>query len=160
MEEDDKGCPMIRMGECFFWYRPTRVVPDKRPLNGCMCVCTYPMWYIRYVGHLYMLSHSCYDCELWAADFWLIFSADYMHNIQANAFAAEWQQACLVVLYMCNIELLIPSVLWRCWLGGRMGIRPVKNWVVGYWRGYLSGARCRLVYGPADTTGTHCLLLQ
>ena len=22
-------------GECSFWYRPTRVVPDKRPLNGC-----------------------------------------------------------------------------------------------------------------------------
>jgi len=20
--------------ECFFWYRPTRVVPDQRPLNG------------------------------------------------------------------------------------------------------------------------------
>jgi len=42
MEEDDKGYPMIRMGvsgECFFWYRPTRVVPDKRPLNGCVCVC-------------------------------------------------------------------------------------------------------------------------
>ena len=27
------------MGECFFWYRPTRVVPDKRPLSGCVCVC-------------------------------------------------------------------------------------------------------------------------
>jgi len=27
------------VGECFFWYRPTRVVPDKRPLNGCVCVC-------------------------------------------------------------------------------------------------------------------------
>ena len=26
-------------GECFFWYRPTRVVPDKRPLNGCCCCC-------------------------------------------------------------------------------------------------------------------------
>ena len=25
-----------------------------------------------------------------------------------------------------------------------------KNWVVGCWRGYLSGARCRLAYGPAD----------
>jgi len=25
------------VGECFFWYRPTRVVPDKRPLNGCCC---------------------------------------------------------------------------------------------------------------------------
>ena len=25
----------------------------------------------------------------------------------------------------------MPSVLWRCWLGGRKGILPVKNWVVG-----------------------------
>jgi len=39
----------------------------------------------------------------------------------------------------------LPSVLWRCWLGGRKGIQPVKNWVVGCWRSYLSGARCRLV---------------
>ena len=44
----------------------------------------------------------------------------------------------------------MPSVLWHCWLGGRKGIRPVKNWAVGCWRGYLSGARCRLAYGPAD----------
>jgi len=52
------------------------------------------------------------------------------------------------------------SVLWRCWLGSRKGIRPVKNWVVGCWHGYLSGASCRLAYGPADTTATYCLLLQ
>ena len=26
-------------GECFFWYWPTRVVPDKRPLNGCCWCC-------------------------------------------------------------------------------------------------------------------------
>ena len=54
----------------------------------------------------------------------------------------------------------VPSVLWRCWLGSKKGIRPVKNWVVGCWRGHLSGARCRLAYGPADVTATHCLLLQ
>ena len=54
----------------------------------------------------------------------------------------------------------VPSVLWRCWLGGRKGIRPVKNWVVGCWRGYLSGVRCRLAHSPADATATHCLLLQ
>ena len=53
--------------------------------------------------------------------------------------------------------LSIPSVLWHCWLGGRKGIRPVKNWVVGCWHGYLSAARCRLTYGPADATATHCL---
>ena len=50
---------------------------------------------------------------------------------------------------------LVPSVLCRCWLGGKKGIRPVKNRVVGHWCGYLSGARCRLAYGPADVTGTH-----
>ena len=45
MEKDDKGSTMIRMGvsgtvgECSFWYRPTRVVPDQRPLNGrCVVV--------------------------------------------------------------------------------------------------------------------------
>ena len=38
------------------------------------------------------------------------------------------------------------AVLWRCWLGSRKGIRPVKKWVMGYWRGYLSGVRCKLAY--------------
>ena len=44
-----------------------------------------------------------------------------------------------------NTELYVsaglPSVLWRCWLGGRKGIWPVKSWVVGCWRGCLFGAR-------------------
>jgi len=40
----------------------------------------------------------------------------------------------------------MPSVLRRCWLGGRKGIQPVKNWVVGCWRGiYLDqGADLRM----------------
>ena len=62
-----------------------------------------------------------------------------------------------VVVMCCSV---VPSVLWHCWLGGRKGIRPVKNWAVGCWHGCLSGARCRLAYGPADATATHCLLLQ
>jgi len=46
-------------------------------------------------------------------------------------------------------------------LVGRQEEHPAcKNWVVGCWHGYLSGARCRLAYGPADATATHCLLLQ
>jgi len=31
---------------------------------------------------------------------------------------------------------------------------------VGCWCGYLSGARCRFAYGPADVTAARCLLLQ
>ena len=26
------------VGECFFWYQPTRVVTDKQLLNGCVCM--------------------------------------------------------------------------------------------------------------------------
>ena len=55
---------------------------------------------------------------------------------------------------MMNVVLQVPSVLWCCWFGSRKGIWPVKIWVVGYWRGYLSGARCRLACGPADATAT------
>jgi len=33
------------------------------------------------------------------------------------------------------MSFFVPSVLWRCWLGGRKGIWPVKNRVVGYWHG-------------------------
>jgi len=68
----------------------------------------------------------------------------------------------VVVFRQCHIISYhrLPSVLWHCWLGSRKGIRPVKNWLVGCWHGYLSGARCRLAYGAADATATHCLLLQ
>jgi len=35
-------------GECFFWYCPTWVVLDKKPLNGCVCVTYYKtLWNIK-----------------------------------------------------------------------------------------------------------------
>jgi len=38
------------VGECFFLYQPTRVVPDQRPLNGCVCVygCVCVRVYLNY----------------------------------------------------------------------------------------------------------------
>ena len=38
-----------------------------------------------------------------------------------------------------NFRQSYTAMLWHCWLGGRKGTRPVKNWVVGCWHGYLSG---------------------
>ena len=74
------------------WYRPTRVVQEKGPLNGGVCVC--------------------------------------------------------VIIVNC-----VRSVLRCCWLGVRRSIRPVKNWVMRCWCGYLPGARCILfACGPADAT--------
>ena len=45
-------------------------------------------------------------------------------------------------------------------VGQQEGHEACKNRVVDCWCGYLSGARCRLAYGPADATATHYLLLE
>ena len=35
------------------------------------------------------------------------------------------------LVFHCNYNYNMPSVLWHCWLGGKKGIQPVKNWAVG-----------------------------
>ena len=45
-------------------------------------------------------------------------------------------------------------------VGRQEGHPACKKLSGGCWRGHLSGARCRLAYGPADATATRCLLLQ
>jgi len=62
----------------------------------------------------------------------------------AEVMPAQWEFQ-VFIYYLVGYYLFI-----ICWLGGRKGIRPVKNRVVGCWCGCLSGARCRLAYGPAD----------
>ena len=74
--------------------------------------------------------------------------------INKSDFLTHNQRYLLWIYANCILLFFLPSVLWRCWLVDREGIWPVKKWAVGYWRGYLSGARCRLVYGPADSTAT------
>jgi len=60
----------------------------------------------------------------------------------------------------------LPSVLSTAFsalmlLVGRQERHPGhKKLSGGGWHSYLSGARCRLAYGPADATATHCLLIQ
>ena len=108
--------------------------------------------------------------------YWLeiIFSRVYCHNIMLHSahlgslyiVSTVCEKICTTASSLGTVKPLqvdsasVYKVLWRCWLGGRKGIRPVKNWVVRCWRGYLSGTRCRLAHGPADATATHCLLLQ
>ena len=42
-------------------------------------------------------------------------------------------------------------------VGRQEGHLACKKLVVGCWCGYLSAARCRLAYGPADDTSTQSL---
>jgi len=58
-------------------------------------------------------------------------------------------QLCAVVSAFSALMLMVG------WQEGRLAC---KNWVLRYWHGYLSGARCKC--GPADATATHHLLLH
>jgi len=60
--------------------------------------------------------------------------------------------------YYCYVAMCLQCFDTVGWAAGK-GIRPVKNWVVGCWRGCL-GRGADVAYSPADATATHCLLLQ
>jgi len=99
---------------------------------------------------------------------WLHMATHATRSFLVNSYWSRWRrpqlQSWLPVNYITEWQPVnsvhMIKVLWRCWFGGRNGIRPVKNWVVECWRGYVSGSRCRFAYGPVDATATHFLLLQ
>jgi len=107
------------------------------------------LMHIKYCVYFYFFTFTGGGCEVL--------------QISMSIYQQAYLKADVQILpnFWCTILCdQMPSVLWNCWLGGRKGIRPVKNWVVGCWRGYLSGAMCRFAYGLAVATATHCLLLQ
>ena len=59
---------------------------------------------------LYFNLESLTCWEIWSLHTWLM----YLYSLCSlyNSLVKFW---------------IVPSVLWRCWLGGRKGIRPVKN---------------------------------
>ena len=57
-------------------------------------------------------------------------------------------------VYLCTSFLIRAFNALTLLVGRQEGHPACKNWVVGCWRGYLSGAGCRLAYGPADATAT------
>ena len=52
----------------------------------------------------------------------------HLTNATATCTTMQYIRFCIL-----SEPLILPSVLWRCWLGSRKGIQPVKNWVVGWW---------------------------
>jgi len=82
-----------------------------------------------------------------ACEYWFIVGCGNEVAVTSVLNRRQFSSLCLYCMYG-----ILPSVLRRCWLGYRKGIRPVKNLSGGCWHGYLSRARCRLAYVPADAT--------
>jgi len=149
------------------WWLLYRLKPRRHSWPICLVyICfskswSYLGWYFRLRPNFSVPSRFC-----------ILTRSQTKLSVSGESFRV-WSQRknkvthCLKNILVLKLSFLtvlfnewVPSVLWRCCLGGMKGIRLVKNWVVGCWCGYLSGVRCRLAYGPADATVTHCLLLQ
>ena len=66
-----------------------------------------------------------------------------------------------VELFQCVMfQILIAFSALTLLVGRQEGHPACKKQSGGLLGGGLSGARCRLAYGPADATATDCLLLQ
>ena len=63
------------MGECFFWYWPTRVVLDTGPFNGCMRVPVCAPFVTPELFTFYSWPKNLYDESLLS-----VFLSDCLHG--------------------------------------------------------------------------------
>ena len=76
------------------------------------------------------------------------FGGDTWHKLNKTHTVAKTKY-CLTKIINSTFSALTLLVGWQ------EGHPACKNWVVRYWRGNLSAARCKwLAYGPADATAT------
>ena len=108
----------VWVGECSFWYRPTRVVPDQRPLNGRCCTDLPRFSWKR--GHLTCSgSSSCSFCtkvlcstppslpvwwhflgEPWSVVFLLLF-----HFVTQTTVSKHWRKGWQWCNFFCYISM-------------------------------------------------------
>ena len=127
----------------------------------CLCVCVVWQCHTGILGGGHYVTYAknpnnkwyCYndssckvssDCTLSSDVTWVLLpsqspvSSDSQHLSYGPVWAPGRNAPLIHFWFRCCV---------CCWLGGRKGIQPLKNWVVGCWHGYLSWAQCRLAYG-------------
>ena len=104
-------------------------------LHRCGTVCHWQSYPVRALPSV---------TTFWQELITVLFSA----SDSFSRFLALYKFVCICICAFSALTLLV---------GWQEGHPTCKNWVVGCGHGYLSTARCRLAYGPADATATHCL---
>jgi len=153
------------------WYLLTRVVPDifQKSSKTVVCVCVAASLLLAYSGmhETKLLQPTMVHCLMaWSLCKVLrcvcesknIYHMPYALPAAQPTASKHWRQwegkPKKNLFRLFRPAFWLPPVLWRCWLGSRKGIRPVKTWVVGCWHGYLSGARCICIW-PNDAAFIH-----
>jgi len=88
--------------------------------------------------HLAFSGFQCFDTVGWVA----------------GRAKTEWWGAGVVICLERGADLHIAQLMS---LPGHPACKKTEWWGAGV---VISGARCRLAYGPADVAATHCVLLE
>ena len=129
---DQGQCPWSRGQGWRFPLKPEAI----EKLNEQCCAQDLTFWCFHdHVGCVWMCQDEVELCSATAQfeSFVLQFLDRLVHQrclIFTSTPVNNNKQICIFVPSV----LSVPSVLRRCWLGGRKVIRPVKNWVVWWWR--------------------------
>ena len=135
-----------------FWYRLTWVVPDKGLLNGCVCggvvlslnsldavfvveklwfvvclsVCAYVSSALCLLNSQMVLSLNSQDAGVYRNSEAECVSLCHVARLHADQVIGSLSSYVFNICLCMYCIVRLPSVLWRCWLGVRKSIRPVK----------------------------------
>jgi len=102
----------VWVGECFFWYRPTRVVPDQRPLNGRCCCCCRSNGCKDMATSLGSLTR-CLAQRLWSYDLMALYKSVYYYLFDAGTqFPGNEKKITLCNTKSSVLLLLLLLLLW------------------------------------------------
>ena len=99
----------------YSWREPSRCLFVK-PVNVCVCV----MHRVDVIEGQFAVMFFYFITALFGPDMW---------DVEVCSWTKLFNKHCMYIwdfAYLFMFECM-PSVLWHCWLGGRKGIRPVKN---------------------------------
>jgi len=146
------------VGESSFWYRPTRVVPDQRPLNG-RCCCCIPIYLFSEIFSGVSRGPICSSCTRAHSPVWppLLGTLGVVHKGRPQRGGVGWlrygqmrtrgmrgvdcMQLSISLLAMlacsCTALLVTPAVTALAVLSGplRTGIEPANTSSEGKLRG-------------------------
>ena len=121
MIKDVRWSGWVCMGECFFWYRPTRVVPDQRPLNGCVCkfFFNFPVNSIAEIASLGMKTHishvfimsTCRDMRISLFYEYYGGHLGFLQNITCYTCKKKWNPIFFLSLSYSEQESVAKSIL-------------------------------------------------
>ena len=112
----------VWVGECFFWYRPTRVVPHKGLLNGCVCVFILFCMCRYYSYLLLLLCRSAVSTVVHALAIVIVL-------IRWCTVGVMQPDATVTAAACCRCWLTdLQSAAWRYWWTWRSACRPSNHW--------------------------------